>query len=155
MKMYNLDEENTECTVGNKEFCFGTVRKPRMLCFYFWSRDSRQLFISDSWFCQFQITRLFMFFIKFLPRACDPASQVFEPIRVMVANRLANNAKEWTEIVARYRLCHKTELFYRISCHPHLLFILETMRKIYLFDLKSFAALRLSINFTSQIFAYY
>jgi len=35
-------------------------------------------------------------------RACDPASQVFEPIRVMVANRLANNAKEWTEIVARY-----------------------------------------------------
>ena len=34
-KMYKLDEANTECTVGNKEFVFGTARKPRMMCFLF------------------------------------------------------------------------------------------------------------------------
>ena len=43
-----------------------------MLGFYFW--DSRHLFVSDSWYCQMQTTRLIMFFRKnnifiFSPRA--------------------------------------------------------------------------------------
>ena len=57
-KMYNLDEEK-KCTW--KQGVFGRAGKPRMLCFYFWSRDSRHLFVSDSWYCQIQRTRWIMF----------------------------------------------------------------------------------------------
>jgi len=32
---------------------------------------------------------------------CDPASQLFESVRVMTANRLATTGEEWTEIMAR------------------------------------------------------
>ena len=32
----------------------------------------------------------------------DPANQVFEPARVMAANRIAQNGKEWTDIVSLY-----------------------------------------------------
>jgi len=34
--------------------------------------------------------------------ATDPSSQVFEPVRVMVANRLARNGKEFTDLVSKY-----------------------------------------------------
>ena len=33
---------------------------------------------------------------------CDPASQLFESVRVTVANRLARTGQEWTEIMARH-----------------------------------------------------
>ena len=39
-------------------FVVGRARK-----FYFWRRDSRHLFVSDSWYCQIQSTRLIMFFV--------------------------------------------------------------------------------------------
>ena len=45
-KMFNLDDEKIECTLGNKEFWQG---KKIMLCCYFWRRD---LFVSDSWYCR-------------------------------------------------------------------------------------------------------
>ena len=32
----------------------------------------------------------------------DASSQLFEPVRVMVANRLSTNGEEWTETVSRY-----------------------------------------------------
>ena len=32
----------------------------------------------------------------------NPSGQHWEPVRVMVANRLANSGKEWTEIFSRY-----------------------------------------------------
>lgn len=32
----------------------------------------------------------------------DASSQLFEPVRIMVANRLSTNGKEWTETVSRY-----------------------------------------------------
>ena len=43
-KMCSLDEDED----GNiKEFFFGAVRKPIMLCFNFGRRDTRHLFVSD------------------------------------------------------------------------------------------------------------
>ena len=34
--------------------------------------------------------------------AADPLNQVFELARVMAANRLATNGKEWTDLVSLY-----------------------------------------------------
>ena len=34
-RLVKFSLEKTECVLGNKKFCFGRARKPRMLCFYF------------------------------------------------------------------------------------------------------------------------
>ena len=53
--LYSLDEENLKCVLGNSDPCFfGRARKSKMLYFYFWRRDSRYLFVSDSWYYQIQ-----------------------------------------------------------------------------------------------------
>lgn len=48
----------------------------------------------------------------------SPSDAVFEPIRVMVANRLATSGKEWTQTFAQYNsgtcVC--------ISAHRHIKF---------------------------------
>ena len=42
---------------------FWQGKKAENIVFYFWRRDSRHLFVSDSWYCQIhQTTRLIMFF---------------------------------------------------------------------------------------------
>ena len=52
-KMFNLDEEKIV-------FVFGWARQMRMLCFYFWCRGFRYLYVSDSWYCQIQTNILIM-----------------------------------------------------------------------------------------------
>ena len=63
-KMYSLDEEKIECALGNGEIWFWQGKKAENVFFYFWSRDSRHLFVFD---CQIQTTRLIMFFA---PSSC-------------------------------------------------------------------------------------
>ena len=41
-------EKMIECSLGNREFCFGRASKLRMLNVFFWRWDSRHLFVSDS-----------------------------------------------------------------------------------------------------------
>ena len=55
--MYNLDEENIECALGNYGCLFLAGQESRELCVFIsdmW--DSRHLFVSDSWCCQIQRT---------------------------------------------------------------------------------------------------
>ena len=46
--------------LATRSFVFGRAREQIMLGFYFWRRDSRCLFVSDSWYCQIQTTRSIM-----------------------------------------------------------------------------------------------
>ena len=51
------------CTWQEGDLVFGRASKPRILYFYFWCRDSRDLFVSDSWCYKIQTpTRFIMFF---------------------------------------------------------------------------------------------
>ena len=61
-KMFNQDEGKIEYAVGNRRYVFVRARKPRLVLFYFCRLDSRYLFVSDSWNCLIQTTRLIMFF---------------------------------------------------------------------------------------------
>ena len=47
-------------------FCFWQGKKAEKVVFYFWRRDLRHLFVSDSWYCQIQTTRLIIFFLLFM-----------------------------------------------------------------------------------------
>ena len=49
--MFNQDEGQIECAVGNGDGVY-----------FISDRDLRYLFVSGTWYCQIQTTRLIMFF---------------------------------------------------------------------------------------------
>ena len=53
-------EEKMECGVGNREICIWQGKKAEieLILFLTW-----YLFVSGSWYCQIQTTRLIMFFV--------------------------------------------------------------------------------------------
>ena len=53
--------KDTICT-WKQSISFRQGKKAENVDFYFWRRDSRHLFVSDSWYCQIQPIRLNMFF---------------------------------------------------------------------------------------------
>ena len=60
--MYSQDKVKID--VENRDiWFFGSARKPRIL---FFISDSRHIFVSDSWFCQIQTTRLLMFLLNII-----------------------------------------------------------------------------------------
>ena len=54
--MYSLGGEKIECALGNMEIWCWRGKKAENAVFYFLRRDSRYLFVSDSWYCKIQTT---------------------------------------------------------------------------------------------------
>ena len=60
---------------------FWQGKKAENLCYYFCRKDSRCLFVSDSWHCQIHTTRLIMFLqLYFLSRATGARSRAQCPL---------------------------------------------------------------------------
>ena len=57
--MFKLDENKIEFELGNRSFGFLAGQESFL---YFLRRNFRCLFVSDSWYCQIETTRLIMFF---------------------------------------------------------------------------------------------
>ena len=76
-KMYRLHKEKMECALGNKEIWLLTGPN-------FWHRDLPHLFVSDSWYCQFQTNRLIIFFefINYFIILSACAKKCFSPLRL-------------------------------------------------------------------------
>ena len=70
--MINLDEEKIEFPLGNKDFCFLAGLESRERCVLFFTSRFAAFICLDSWYCQIQTTRLFMFF--------DQLSKIFKCI---------------------------------------------------------------------------
>ena len=67
--MFNLDEEKIKFALDNRALVFWQSKKAEIvviLCF--WRRDLRYLFVSYSWYCQIQTTRLIIFPSNFCER---------------------------------------------------------------------------------------
>ena len=55
-KIYNLH-------LATEAWVFWQGKKAdNVVFFYYWRQDSHKLFVSDSWYCQIQTSRLIMFF---------------------------------------------------------------------------------------------
>ena len=54
--MYNLDEEKIDMHWATGIYGSWQGTKAENVIFYFSRRDSRHLFVSDSWYCQIQTT---------------------------------------------------------------------------------------------------
>ena len=60
--MFNKDEGKIECLVGNQGDMFLAGQEAEIVLILFLCHDSLYLFVSGSWYCQIQTTRLNVFF---------------------------------------------------------------------------------------------
>ena len=68
--MFNPDEEKIECAIGNSEFCFWQGKKAENAVFLILTSAWRDLFFSNSWYCQ-------MFFINCYPPDFSELSELY------------------------------------------------------------------------------